>query len=116
MKHEWKVGDTGKTRGGYDFRIVCVDAKGDYPIIALIDYGRPNESVILVKENGRLYKDDSDASADLMPPAPKMKKFKAYAYYHKLYGLKWEGEDSPEHAGDWYRVPSENKEIEVEQE
>jgi len=32
----FKVGDTGKTRGGQDYRVIFVGAKGNYPIVALL--------------------------------------------------------------------------------
>ena len=41
------------TRDGREVRIICTDAKQDYPIIALIKINEKTESTIYLKENGR---------------------------------------------------------------
>lgn len=43
------------TRDSHSVRIVCTDAKGEYPIIALVDYGK-RESTENYMPNGRYLK------------------------------------------------------------
>ena len=41
------------TRDGREVRIICTDAKQDYPIIALVKINEETETTIYLKENGR---------------------------------------------------------------
>ena len=41
------------TRDGREVRIVCTNAKQDYPIIALVKINEETETTIYLKENGR---------------------------------------------------------------
>ena len=52
------------TRDGRNIRIICTDAKGNFPIIALVEIYNGNETVLRLKENGRFY-DDTENSSDL---------------------------------------------------
>ena len=48
------------TRDGRDVRIICTDAKGDEPIVALLyNKNRDEENVYTYNRNGRFYKNDS---------------------------------------------------------
>ena len=48
------------TRDGREVRIICTDAKGDEPIIALVyNKNREEENVYTYNRDGRFYKDDS---------------------------------------------------------
>ena len=48
------------TRDGNSVRIVCTDAKGNFPIIALVEMHNGTETVLRLKENGRCYNDTED--------------------------------------------------------
>ena len=52
------------TRDGRNARIICTDAKGNFPIIALVETYNGNETVLRLKENGRFY-NDTENSRDL---------------------------------------------------
>ena len=41
------------TRDGREVRIICTNAKQDYPIIALVKINEETETTIYLKENGR---------------------------------------------------------------
>ena len=48
------------TRDGRDVRIICTDMKSGYPLIALVTDKEDNkESLLVYKENGRYYFQDS---------------------------------------------------------
>lgn len=54
------------TRDGRNARIICTDAKGDFPIIALIETTNGSiEFVYKFKKNGRFLDNDSDYRYDL---------------------------------------------------
>lgn len=54
------------TRDGRNARIICTDAKGDFPIIALIETTNGSiEFVYKFKKNGRFLDNDSDYHYDL---------------------------------------------------
>ena len=48
------------TRDGNNVRIVCTNAKGNFPIIALVEMHNGTETVLRLKENGRCYNDTED--------------------------------------------------------
>jgi len=50
----FKVGDTGKTRGGDNYRVICVDALGKYPVIALVMEGGGREYACRYAANGKV--------------------------------------------------------------
>ena len=52
------------TKDGRNVRIICTDAKGNFPIIALVETYNGNETVLRLKENGRFY-NDTENSRDL---------------------------------------------------
>ena len=52
------------TRDGNNVRIICTDAKGVFPIIALVETYNGSETVLRLKENGRFY-NDTENSRDL---------------------------------------------------
>ena len=55
------------TRDGKHVRILCTDAKGDYPIVGLIYYPHGDEREIPENytENGSCYIDNDESSSDL---------------------------------------------------
>lgn len=52
------------TKDGRSVRIICTDAKGNFPIIALVKTYNGSETVLILKENGRFY-NDTENSSDL---------------------------------------------------
>ena len=52
------------TKDGRNVRIICTDAKGNFPIIALVETYNGNETVLRLKENGYFY-NDTENSRDL---------------------------------------------------
>ena len=53
------------TRDGRKVRVVCTDKKGDYPIVALVEYyDGTNESDYSFKKDGRFY-GNGDSNKDL---------------------------------------------------
>lgn len=52
------------TREGRSVKIICTNAKGNFPIIALVETYNGNETVLRLKENGRFY-NDTENSSDL---------------------------------------------------
>ena len=48
------------TRDGNSVRIVCTNAKGNFPIIALVEMHNGTEIVLRLKENGHCYNDTED--------------------------------------------------------
>ena len=49
------------TRDGNSVRILCTDAKGNFPIIALVEIHNDTELVIRLRENGHFYNDTEDS-------------------------------------------------------
>lgn len=49
------------TRDGNSVRILCTDAKGNFPIIALAEIHNDAETVIRLRENGHFYNDTEDS-------------------------------------------------------
>ena len=52
------------TRDGKVAKIICTNAKGNFPIIALVETYNGNETVLRLKENGYFY-NDTENSRDL---------------------------------------------------
>lgn len=48
------------TRDGRNVRIICINAKGNFPIIALVETHNDTENVLRLKENGHFYNDTED--------------------------------------------------------
>ena len=48
------------TRDGRNVRIICINAKGNFPIIALVETHNGTETVLRLKENGHFYNDTED--------------------------------------------------------
>ena len=59
------------TRDGRSARIICTDAKGNFPIIALVETYNGNETVLRLKENGRFYNDTENSSDLFFAPVEK---------------------------------------------
>ena len=68
MHKEFKVGETYPTRDGRDARVICIDAKGELPIIALIVNDRDSfdDEVYWYSNIGKYYFDDRESAHDLM--------------------------------------------------
>ena len=49
------------TRAGKNVRIICINAKGNFPIIALVETHNGTETVLRLKENGHFYNDTEDS-------------------------------------------------------
>ena len=59
------------TRDGKDAKIICTNAKGNFPIIALVETYNGNETVLRLKENGRFYNDTENSSDLFFAPIKK---------------------------------------------
>ena len=59
------------TRDGNSVRIVCIDAKGNFPIIALVEMNNGTETVLRLKENGHFYYDTEDSRDLFFAPIKK---------------------------------------------
>lgn len=59
------------TRDGNSVRILCTDAKGNFPIIALVETYNGSETVLRLKENGRFYNDTENSSDLFFAPEKK---------------------------------------------
>ena len=59
------------TRDGRNVRIICTNAKGNFPIIALVETYNGNETVLRLKENGRFYNDTENYSDLFFAPIKK---------------------------------------------
>ena len=49
------------TRDGRNVRIICINAKGNFPIIALVETHNGTETVLRLKEDGHFYNDAEDS-------------------------------------------------------
>ena len=49
------------TKDGRSVRIICTDAKGNFPIIALVEMYNGAETVLRLRENGNFYNDTEDS-------------------------------------------------------
>lgn len=49
------------TREGRSVKIICTDAKGNFPIVALVETYNGSENVIRLRENGHFYNDTEDS-------------------------------------------------------
>ena len=59
------------TRDGRSVRIICTDAKGNYPIVALVEIYNGAENVFRVEENGHFYYDTEDSRDLFFAPEKK---------------------------------------------
>ena len=59
------------TRDGRSVRIICTDAKGDYPVVALVEIYNGAENVFRVEENGHFYYDPEDSRDLFFAPVKK---------------------------------------------
>ena len=59
------------TRDGRSVRIICTDAKGDYPVVALVEIYNGAENVFRVEENGHFYYDTEDSRDLFFAPEKK---------------------------------------------
>jgi hypothetical protein len=73
MTYKFKVGDAGRTAQGGYYRVICVDAKGDFPIVALVSFVDGMERPIAFTANGEVPMVNIyglDPSFKLIPPEP----------------------------------------------
>ena len=59
------------TRDGNSVRILCTDAKGNFPIIALVEIHNDTELVIRLRENGHFYNYTEDSRDLFFAPEKK---------------------------------------------
>ena len=59
------------TRDGRSVRIICTDAKGDYPVVALVEIYNGAENVFRLEENGHFYYDAEDSRDLFFAPVKK---------------------------------------------
>ena len=59
------------TRDGNSVRILCTDAKGNFPIVALVEIHNGAESVLRLEENGHFYNDTEDSHDLFFAPVKK---------------------------------------------
>lgn len=59
------------TRDGNSVRIVCTNAKGNFPIIALVEIHNGAENVLRLEENGHFYYDTEDSHDLFFAPVKK---------------------------------------------
>ena len=59
------------TRDGRSVRIICTDAKGDYPVVALVEIYNGAENVFRLEENGHFYYDIEDSRDLFFAPVKK---------------------------------------------
>ena len=59
------------TRDGRSVRIICTDAKGDYPVVALVEIYNGAENVFRLEENGHFYYDTEDSRDLFFAPEKK---------------------------------------------
>ena len=59
------------TKDGRSVRIICTDAKGNFPIIALVKTYNGSETVLRLKENGHFYNDTENSSDLFFAPIKK---------------------------------------------
>jgi hypothetical protein len=70
MTHQFKVGDTGKTRDGRRYRVIATDLKSEDTIVAAITLLSGEEYVALRFATGKRFADGTSDADDLMPPTP----------------------------------------------
>ena len=59
------------TRDGNSVRILCTDAKGNFPIVALVEIHNGAENVLRLEENGHFYNDTEDSHDLFFAPVKK---------------------------------------------
>ena len=59
------------TREGKSVRILCTDAKGNFPIVALVKIHNGAETIIRLRENGHFYNDTEDSRDLFFAPVKK---------------------------------------------
>lgn len=80
-----------RTRDGRAARIICEDAVGEQPIVALVRVKTtkgPIEITHNYSENGRYYISDNDCVLDLVN-IPERKSYWVNVYYDKTVGSTW---------------------------
>ena len=60
----YKNGAKIRTRDGHEVRIICTDAKDDYPIIGLVTNSAGDEHIVLYTLEGKLYSTKSTICAE----------------------------------------------------
>jgi hypothetical protein len=70
MTHQFKVGDTGKTRDGRRYRVIATDLKSDETIAAAITNPSGEEYVVVRFATGKYFVDETPDKSDLMPSTP----------------------------------------------
>jgi hypothetical protein len=69
MTHQFKVGDTGKTRDGRPYRVIATDLNSNKTIVAIIEYNGYDDATMRFAD-GRHFADGGLQAGDLMPPTP----------------------------------------------
>lgn len=87
------------TRDGRSVKIICTNAKGNFPIIALVETYNGNETVLRLKENGRFYNDTENSSDLFFAPEKKegwinLFKINSTITAGKVYNTKEEAESA----------------------
>ena len=59
------------TRDGRSARIICTDAKGNFPVVALVEIYNGAENVFRLEENGHFYYDTEDSRDLFFAPVKK---------------------------------------------
>ena len=59
------------TRDGRSVRIICTNAKGNFPVVALVEIYNGAENVFRVEENGHFYYDTEDSRDLFFAPEKK---------------------------------------------
>lgn len=70
MAYQFKVGDTGKTRGARPYRVLATDLKSSETIVAAITDPNGQEYAVTRFANGNALASGTLNGGDLMPPAP----------------------------------------------
>lgn len=69
MTYQFKVGDTGKTRGGRKYEIICVTRRSSegYRVVALLEDQNSLDTVMCYRESGIVHT-TGPSPLDLLPP------------------------------------------------
>lgn len=75
-----------QTRDGRAVRILCTDAQGQFPVVALVTDQEGKEQVVMYTANGRLYLEGFDSNFDLVNVKTEPKPM--WEWYANLYPQK----------------------------
>lgn len=92
MSYEFKVGDTGKTRGGQPYRVLATDANGGWPLVALV-----NGDVETKLLDGRAWSNQSHSITDLLPPTRTVTTSRVWEAFSRVDGRRiWSDVKEPD--------------------